>query len=100
MRKCVTREYRDISKTNIDKILTEAASHGAVIKGFNPWDIDTRLHGAVLRIRWDEQKMTMAISVVNVNWYIPSETVWNNIDSMLDGYIRKKNNRDVAFDTR
>jgi hypothetical protein len=85
-----TREYRNISKTMIDKILTEAVSQGAIVTGFNPWDINTRLHGTVLRVRWDEPEMTLAISVVAINWYIPRKTVWSMIDTSLKGFIRQK----------
>jgi hypothetical protein len=62
---CGTREYRNICKTWIDKLLTEAVSQGAVITGFNPWVIEARLHGIVLQGRWDETMMTLAISVVD-----------------------------------
>ncbi len=98
MQGCGTREYRNISKTRIDKLLTEAVSQGAVITGSNPWDIETRLHGIVLRGRWDETEKTLAISVVDVKWYVPCETVWSNIDVMLHDFIEQKKNMEGVMD--
>lgn len=95
---CGTREYRNISKTKIDKMLADAASQGAVITGYNPWDIEARLHGIVLQGRWNETEMTLAISVVDVNWYVPCETIWSNIDAILHGFIEKKKNMEGAMD--
>src|ERR1700690_2009335 len=93
-----TREYGDIGKTRIDMMLAEAILRGATITGSNPWDIDTRLHGAVLRVRWDEYKMTLAISVVDINWYVPSETAWNTIDNMLYGFIEQTKDMEGVAD--
>jgi hypothetical protein len=92
-----TREYTNIGKTRIDMMIAEAISQGAIITGSNPWDIDTRLHGAVLRVRWDKHKMTLAISVVNINWYVPRETVWETIDTLLDGFMRQTKEMEGAF---
>ena len=98
MPSCSTREYGNINKARIDLILSEAVSHGAVITGSNPWNIDTRLHGAVLRVRWDETSMTMAIGLVRVNWYVPCETVWSNIDTLLYGFLRQEKDLRSATD--
>jgi hypothetical protein len=95
-----TREYSDISKTWVERMLTAAVSRGAVVTGSNPWDIDTRLHGAVLRVRWDETKMTMGISIVRVNWYVQHETVWSNIDALLYGFIRQEKGQKSPVDFR
>jgi hypothetical protein len=84
--KCGTRTYKEVSKTRIDTILSEAVSQGAIIKGSNPWNIDTRMHGAVLHISWHETERTMAVTVENVVWYIPCETVWSTIDTLMNGF--------------
>ena len=93
MPKRTTHVYRNISKTRIDKLLAEAVSQGAVITGSNPWGIETRLHGVVLRGQWDETAMTLSLSVVDVNWYVPHETVWRNINTLLLGFMEQKKNR-------
>ena len=93
-----TREYRNISKTRIDKMLTEAVSQGAVITGANPWDIVTHFHGIVLRAKWNEPEMALAISLLDVNWYVPRDTIWSNIDTMLNGFIGQKKNVEGAMD--
>ncbi len=93
-----SREYSNISKKGIDMILSEAVSRGAIITGTNPWNIDTRFHGTVLRLWWNETNMTMAISVVSVNWYIRRETVWSAIDTQLHGFIRQKKGAENAID--
>jgi hypothetical protein len=79
-------------------MLSEAILQGAIITGSNPWNIDTRLHGTVLRVQWDETNMTMAISVVRANWYIQRETVWSTIDSLLHSFKRQKNDLEGAMD--
>ena len=85
------RTYKNVSKTMLDTLLKDAVSNGAVVKGSNPWDIEaSHYHGIMLRGHWDEGEMTLAISVLNVNWYVPKETVWKHIDEMLHGKIQQK----------
>lgn len=98
MPECGVREYRDINKKKLGMILSEAASQGAIITGSNPWDIDTRLHGTVLRVKWDETKMTLSIRVVRANWYIQCETVLNKIDTLLYGLNRQEKDMKGAMD--
>lgn len=95
---CGTREYGNISKLKIDKMLADAASQGAVITGANPWSIQTRLHGIIVHGRWDEARTSLAVSVVAVNWYVPCETVWENIDALLHGPVERKNDMAGAMD--
>lgn len=98
MTKCGTRTYREISKSRIDAILSEAVSRGAIIKGSNPWNIDTRLHGTVLRVAWQETERTLAITLEKVEWYIPRETVWRTIDTLMNGFISQKKEKERAFE--
>lgn len=96
--KCGTRTYREISKTRIDTILSEAVSQGAIIKGSNPWNIDTRMHGTLLRVAWHETERTMAVTVENVEWYIPCDMVWSTIDTLMTGFIPQKKEMEGAFE--
>ena len=95
---CGTREYRNISKMTIDKMLADAASQGAVITGVNPWNIQTRLHGITLQGRWNEADTSLSVSVIDVNWYVPCTAVWENIDTLLAGPVEQKNNRVEAME--
>jgi hypothetical protein len=95
---CGTRIYRDISKTRIDKLLTETISQGGVITGSNPWYIETRLHGIILQGTWYEAEMTLSIRVAAANWYVPCEMVWNNIDTMLHGFLQQEKKMEGALD--
>jgi hypothetical protein len=78
-----TRYYSNIDRTKIDMMLKELTSHGAVVTGDNPWDIATRQHGIILRGAWSEATLTLALSVMDSNWYVPRDLVWNNIDSLM-----------------
>lgn len=95
---CGTREYRNISKMNIDKMLAYAVSQGAVISGVNPWNIQTGLHGIILEGKWNKDSTSLSVSVVDVNWYVPCKTVWGNIDAMLSNPVEQKNNMEGAMD--
>ncbi len=95
---CGTRKYRNINKMRVDRMLADAASQGAVITGVNPWNIQTRLHGITLQGKWNEADTSLSVSVVDVNWYVPCETVWENIDAMLHSPVEQKNNMEGAMD--
>ncbi len=79
-----THEYGDISRAKIDLMLNELHSRGAAISGNNPWSIETHQHGVELSAVWDEAASMLAIRVSDKNWYVPWETVWRTIDSLIE----------------
>jgi hypothetical protein len=78
-----TRYYANINRAKIDMMIKELSSHGAVITGGNPWDIATRQHGIILRGEWSEATLTLALSVMDSNWYVPRDMIWDNIDPLM-----------------
>jgi len=78
-----SRKYVNIDKGKIDTMLNILCSYGAEITGSNPWEIETYQHGVVLRAEWNETALTLSISVTGRNWYVPNETIWSNIDSLI-----------------
>jgi len=75
--------YAQIGRAKIDIMLNALTDSGAVIRGRNPWDIDTYHHGVILRAEWNESASTLTVSVTHSNWYIPRETVCNQIDALI-----------------
>ncbi len=77
------RKYGNIDRTKVDIILKALLDHGSRVLGNNPWDIDTRKHGVLLRGEWDEKTSLLSITVTDANWYVPRQTIWENIDSLM-----------------
>jgi len=75
------RKYDNIDRTKINVILKALIDHGSRVLGNNPWDIDTKKHGVLLRGEWDEEASVLSIIITDSNWYVPRETIWENIDS-------------------
>jgi len=78
-----TRNYVNISKGKIDMMFKILFSHGALIGGTNPWNIVTHHHGVILRAEWDESALTLDVSIMGRNWYVPHEAIWKNIDELV-----------------
>ncbi len=79
-----THEYGDINRAKIELMLNELLSGGAAISGNNPWSIETHQHGVELSAVWNEAASKLAITVSDKNWYVPWETVWRTIDSLME----------------
>jgi hypothetical protein len=83
MSKHGTHSYDRISKAKMDAIITALTDNGAFVSGSNPWSIDTRKHGVRLHGEWNEETATLKISVTEADWYVPSRTLWENIDALM-----------------
>jgi len=79
------RKYDNIDRAKVNVILKTLIDHGSRVLGNNPWDIDMQKHGVLLRGEWDEEASQLSISVTDANWYVPRETIWENIDSLMQG---------------
>jgi len=77
------RKYDNIDRAKVNVILKTLIDHGSRVLGNNPWDIDTQKHGVLLRGEWDEEASQLSITVTDANWYVPRETIWENIDSLM-----------------
>ena len=64
-------------------MLNALIDRGALIKGQNPWDIDTYHHGVILRAEWNEAVSTLTETLTHSNTYITRETVCNQLDSLV-----------------
>ena len=78
-----TRHFTGITRLKIDMMFKALATHGAAITGSNPWDIDTRRHGVILRAEWDEAASILALSVANRSWYVSSAKVWDHVEPLM-----------------
>jgi hypothetical protein len=83
MAKHGTRSYENINRTKVEAIIDALTTHGSVVTGSNPWSIDTRKHGVRLQGDWNEETSTLDITVTDADWYVPSKTLWENIDSLM-----------------
>lgn len=82
-----THTYSDISRAKVDAILDVLTSNGSLITGSNPWIVDTKNHGVLLKGEWNERTSTLDITVTDAAWYVTSKAVWENIDSLM-GRVR------------
>jgi hypothetical protein len=78
-----THTYDSISRDKVDAIIGALSYHGSTIRGTNPWTVDTRKHGIVLRGEWNEEASTLVISVTEADWYVPPSAIWKHIDSLM-----------------
>jgi hypothetical protein len=83
MRNCGKRTFENIDKSRIDAILKGLIDHGSHITGINPWDVDTRDHGVLLRGEWNEESSKLTITVTDAAWYVPRGKIWENIESLM-----------------
>ena len=83
MRDQGTHTYGNVSGKKVDAILDALIAHGSVVTGDNPWIVDTRKHGVLLRGDWNEEALTLAITLADSDWYVPPSAVWENIDALM-----------------
>lgn len=77
------RIFENIDKSRIDAILKGLIDHGSVVTGINPWDVDTRNHGVRLRGEWVEDASQLVVTITHAAWYVPRETIWENIETLI-----------------
>jgi hypothetical protein len=80
---CGTHNYTNISRAKIESMLDELIARGCIIAGHNPWDVTTHHYGITLRAEWNEVASTLTVSITRRNWYVPYETIWSNVDSLM-----------------
>jgi hypothetical protein len=80
---CGSRHYEKISGDKIERMLNELVARGFIITGHNPWHVDTRQHGILLKCEWNVTISTFTITVMLASWYVPSDTVWDTINSLM-----------------
>jgi len=77
------RTFEQIDRARVDAILKGLTDNGAIVTGTNPWDVDTRKHGVCLRGEWDEETSKLAITITAADWYVPHQSIWENIESLM-----------------
>lgn len=80
-----THNYGNISRTRVEAILDALIAHGSLVTGKNPWIIDTKKHGVLLKGEWSEATLTLSITVMDADWYVTRNAVWEYIDSLMGG---------------
>ncbi len=78
-----THSYDNINRAKVEAIINALEVHGSAVTGQNPWSIDTQKHGVRLEGIWSEETSTLDITVTHADWYVPSKTLWENIDSLM-----------------
>ena len=81
--------YDNIDKSKVDAILKALIDHGSLVRGDNPWSIDTQKHGVLLLGEWDEETSKLSITVTDAEWYVPREKIWESIDSLMSPFISR-----------
>ena len=79
-----THTYTHITQARVDAILGALTAHGSIVTGNNPWFVDTKKHGVMLKGEWNELTQCLAITVTDADWYVPGSSVWENIDSLMN----------------
>ncbi len=83
MRNRGERTFENIDKSRIEAILKGLIDHGSLVTGMNPWDVDTRNHGVLLRGEWNEESSKLTITVMDADWYVSRGKIWENIESLM-----------------
>jgi len=78
-----THTYEQINWARVDAILNTLIAHGSIVTGDNPWTVNTKNHGVILKGEWNEAAQTLAITVKDAAWYASSKAVWENIDALM-----------------
>ncbi len=78
-----THNYANISRTKVYALLDKVIAHGSHVTGNNPWIIDAKEHGVLLKCAWNEETLTLEITVTDANWYVTRKAVWQHIESLM-----------------
>jgi hypothetical protein len=81
--KCGEHHYGNITKTKIDQILEQLKNNGASISGNNPWGVDIHKYGIKLQGAWNESNLTLSITVIEKDFYVPCSKIWDTIDPLI-----------------
>lgn len=63
LKECGQHSFSRITKPLINKILNSLKANGAIVRGNNPWRVDTNNHGVILDGSWNEEKSTLFVRV-------------------------------------
>ena len=78
-----THTYASMTRARVDAILNDLIAHGSIVTGNNPWVVDTKKHGVLLKGEWSEETSTLAVTVTDADWYVTRKAVWENIDGLM-----------------
>ena len=90
-----THTYDNMTRARVDAILSDLIAHGSVVTGNNPWVVDTKKHGVLLKGEWSEETSTLAVTVTDADWYVTRRAVWENIDGLMR-QARMQDDRDLS----
>ncbi len=82
------RNYAGIDHTKIDMMMRELSEGGAIVTGNNPWHVNTRRHGVILKAEWNETASTLVVSITHSSWFVPRQRVWGILDELISNVQR------------
>ncbi len=78
-----TRNYAGINNTKIAMMISDLIEGGAIITGNNPWNVDTRRHGVMLKAEWNETASTLVVSIAHSGWFVSRRRIWSILDELI-----------------
>jgi hypothetical protein len=83
-----SRNYAGIDHSKIDVMIRELREGGAIISGNNPWHINTRQYGVMLKAEWNEAASMLVVSITHSGWFVPRQKVWSLLDELIGNVQR------------
>ena len=80
---CGTHYYGNLSREKVDAVINELKNNDVTVTGNNPWDADTHQSGVKIRAEYLAATMTLAVTVVDSDWYAPCSMIWDKIDPLM-----------------
>jgi outer membrane biosynthesis protein TonB len=79
---CGKRSYGGVTEQVKDKLLARLAAEGMIVRGDNPWNIDTHQSGVKLRAGWDPKTSSLKLIVTStgLGW---CSIIWKRIEPKL-----------------
>ena len=88
---CSVRSYPGVSGHVKDRLLAKLRSEGMVVRGDNPWNIDTHQYDVKLRAVWDPkaQAVKLIVTAGKGGYFgvVTCAEIWKKIDPIMKGVI-------------
>lgn len=80
------KQFNNITQNQIDKVIISLKKAGAVIRGNKLLCfVETNSHGVVFRCRYDPFGKILVVEIIEKNWYVSYNAVWDKINKAIGG---------------